>query len=108
MKEFDTFVKIAKQYKGKITRGDTFVYITNDNEICSYYESGEICQKAVVPCKVGVKYYEEWDSFSLRAEEKTYSIIGVMSTRFSEDALKRTLKLYNFPFVGQIDIFDLL
>lgn len=112
MKEIDLFKSIASDYVGTITEEDERAYITNKNEICNYYQNGEVATKKVVPCKVGVRLIHLYDGntrWLLEFEEQTCSILGCGSCDFAEQNLIQVLERYNFKKKQkELSIFDFI
>lgn len=85
------FISIAKEYYGEIIEELNRVYIKANNEICSYYTSGEIHTKKKVECIIGL------DKNRLFGEEKTFAILGGFGgLNFSPEKLIAELKRFGF------------
>lgn len=91
---YEKFKRVASQYEGVISDTEENIEITANNEIASYYESGEVHTKKVVPCVIGYRKYGTREV--LYGHEKTYEILGGFSTGFNEERFSYYLKRYNF------------
>lgn len=89
---YEKFKRIVSQYEGVITETEECIEITAKNEIASYYASGKVFKRKVVPCTIGCRK----DRNSLYGHEKTYEIIGGFGQSFDEESLLRNLERYNF------------
>lgn len=112
MKEIDIFKRIASDYVGTINEENERAYITNKNEICNYYQNGNVATKKVVPCEVGVRLIHLYDGslrWLLEFEEQTFSILGGGSCDFTEQGLIQVLERYNFKKrQKELSIFDFI
>lgn len=110
LNQIDLFKRIASDYVGMITEENERAYITNKNEICNYYQNGEVATKKVVPCKVGIRLIHLYDGntrWLLEFEEQTFSILGCGSHDFTEQGLIQVLERYNFK-QKELSIFDFI
>lgn len=112
LNQIDLFKRIASDYVGTITEENECAYITNKNEICNYYQNGEVATKKVVPCKVGVRLIHLYDGntrWSLEFEEQTCLILGGGLCDFTEQGLIQVLERYNFKKrQKELSIFDFI
>jgi len=104
------FKKCCDDYFGTYKQNQNELTFNSNNKIRDYYADGTIHCEKIVPCVLGLRFYD--DRILFFGEEKTFAIIGGFSMGFSEEDCKRQLERYNFKkkqqsLYQQISMFNI-